>query len=213
MSGHVNDERIDFVRTLHATDPGAPTLCGDWNTAQLVAHLVLRERSVTELGGRLPVAALQRHAQHAIDEYVARFPYVQLVSRFESGPPIYSPWAIPALREAVNLLEYAVHHEDVRRAVPGAAPRILPVARQQAAWSRLRVAAKLTLRQVPQSVTLVWPSHGEIVSRKGGARAITVTGDPIELALVTMGRQRVAQVTYDGPPDEVASFAGARIAL
>lgn len=213
MSGHVGDERIDFVRTLHATDPAAPTLCGDWNTAQLVAHLVLRERSVTELGGRLPVKALQEHAQHAIDAYVQRFPYVQLVSRFESGPPLLSPFSIPALRDAVNLLEYTVHHEDVRRAVPGTAPRVLPVARQQAAWGRLRMAAKLTLRQVPQSVTLVWPSHGEIVSRKGGSRAITVTGDPVELALVTMGRQRVAQVSYDGPEDEVASFTGARIAI
>jgi uncharacterized protein (TIGR03085 family) len=213
MSGHVSEERIEFVRTLRATHPEAPTLCGDWSAAQLTAHLVLRERSLVELGGRLPVASLQRRAGDAIDAYVQRFPYVQLVSRFEAGPPIYSPWSIPVLRDAVNLLEYVVHHEDVRRVGSDVKPRVLSAARQHAVWDRLRMAARLTLRQVPQSVRLIWPSHGEVVTRKGSSRVVTVTGDPVELALVTMGRQRVAQVSYDGPPHEVAEFSGARIAI
>jgi uncharacterized protein (TIGR03085 family) len=198
---------------MRATAPEAATLCGDWNTAQLCAHLVLRERSLTELGGRLPVASLQRRAEAAIDAYVAAVPYPELIARFEAGPPAYSPWAIPALSNAVNLMEYLVHHEDVRRAVDGVAPRVLPLAEQQAVWQRLRMAARLTMRQVPQSVRLVWPGHGEVVTRRNSSRQVTVTGDPVELALLTMGRQRVAKVAYDGPPDEVASLRGARIAI
>lgn len=213
MPSYVSQERIDFVRTLRAADPTAPTLCGDWNSAELCAHLVLRERSITELGGRLPVAALQRRATAAIEAYVAKLPYEQLVSQFESGPPLYSPWALPALSNAVNLLEYVVHHEDVRRSVDGVAPRVLSVAFQQAVWSRLKLMAGLTMRQVPQSVRLVWPSHGEVVTRKKSPRVVTVTGEPVELALLVMGRQRVAKVSYDGPPDEVASLSGARIAI
>jgi uncharacterized protein (TIGR03085 family) len=213
MANYVPEERIDFVRTLRATAPDAATLCGDWNTAQLCAHLVLRERSLVELGGRLPVAALQRRATEAIDAYVAKMPYEQLVSRFESGPPFYSPWSLPLLSSQVNLLEYVVHHEDVRRAADGAVPRVLSVARQQAVWSRLRMAAALTMRQVPQSVRLVWPSHGEVVTRRRSARQVTVTGDPVELALIAFGRQRVAKVVYDGAADEVAAVSGARIAI
>ena len=90
---------------------------------------------------------------------------------------------------------------------------MLPLAEQQAVWQRLRMSARLTMRQVPQSVRLVWPGHGEVVTRRSTARQVTVTGDPVELALLTMGRQRVAKVSYDGPPDDVASLSGARIAI
>lgn len=213
MTSYVSAERSAFVATMRATEPDAPTLCGDWNTAQLCAHLVLRERSLTELGGRLPVGSLQRRAGAAIDAYVAKVPYAELITQFESGPPAYSPWAVPALSNAVNLMEYLVHHEDVRRAVDGVSPRVLSLAEQQAVWQRLRMSARLTMRQVPQSVRLVWPGHGEVVTRRSSARQLTVTGEPVELALLTMGRQRVAKVSYDGPPDEVASLSGARIAI
>jgi uncharacterized protein (TIGR03085 family) len=213
MEGHVLAERSAFVDTLRHTDPTAPTLCGEWSAAQLTAHLVLRERSLVELGGRLPIGALQRRAHAAVDAFAKRFTYAELVDRFEAGPPLFSPFGIPAVREAVNLLEYVVHHEDVRRAVPDTAPRDLSAAEQSAAWSRLRFTAKLTLRQVPQGVRLVSPPHGELSAPKKDAALVTVTGDPVELALVIMGRQRVAKVSYDGPPDDVASFSGARIAI
>lgn len=213
MPGHVLAERAAFAHTLRTTDPDAPTLCGEWNAAQLTAHLILRERSLVELGGRLPIEALQRRSHAAVDAYVARFPYAELVDRFEAGPPRYSPFALPAVREAANFLEYVVHHEDVRRAVPGVPPRDLSLDEQAAAWSRLKFTANLTLRQVPQGVRLVSPAHGEIKAPKKNAPLVSVTGDPVELALVIMGRQRVARVAYDGPPDDVASFSGARIAI
>jgi len=213
MARHVLAERTAFARTLRGTDPVAPTLCGDWNAAQLTAHLVLRERSLVELGGRLPVARLQRRAHEAVDAYAARHGYSELIDQFEYGPPRWSAFGIPPVREAVNLLEYIVHHEDVRRAESGFRVRVLPPGDQTAAWSRLRFTARITLRQVPQGVRLVSPEHGAIDAPKPGAPLVTVSGDPVELALVIMGRQRVAQVSYDGPPADVESFSGARIAL
>ena len=37
-------ERAALVTTMRAVGPDAPTLCGDWTTRDLAAHLVLRER-------------------------------------------------------------------------------------------------------------------------------------------------------------------------
>lgn len=205
------DERHDLGTTLRAAGPDAPTLCGDWTTAVLTAHLLRRERSLVEAAGRLPVARFRQHADRHLVELATHVPYEQLVARFEAGPPPYSPWALPPLREAVNLLEYVIHHEDVRRAVPDAHPRLLPVARQRAVWSRLRFAAPVTLRAVPVGVRLIWPGHGERRTRRDPV--VTVTGDPVELALVAFGRQRVARVDYDGPAGDVATVSGARIAI
>jgi hypothetical protein len=33
---------------------------------------------------------------------------------------------------------------------------------------------------------------------------VTVTGDPLELALVAFGRQAMAEVEYDGPSADIA---------
>ena len=38
------DERARLVETMRAVGPDHPTLCGDWTTRDLAAHLVVRER-------------------------------------------------------------------------------------------------------------------------------------------------------------------------
>ncbi len=141
--------------------------------------------------------------------------YGELVDTFEAGPPRLSPWSVPALPEAVNLMEYAIHHEDVRRAAPGFLARDKPVAWQRALWQRLRISAPLTMRAVPVGVELACPAYGAILTRraKRGAPIVTVTGHPLELALVAFGRQRVALVEYAGSAEHVAVVKGARIAI
>jgi hypothetical protein len=52
MPRYALDERSDLADSLRTAGPDAPTLCGDWSTNQLAAHLVLPERSVTEVLGR-----------------------------------------------------------------------------------------------------------------------------------------------------------------
>ncbi|HEY8302083.1 MAG TPA: TIGR03085 family metal-binding protein [Jatrophihabitans sp.] len=212
MPGHAVQERVELADTLRSTEPAAPTLCGGWSVAQLAAHLVLRERSVVELLGRVPSGRAHAVAQRAIDAYVARTPYPRLIAAVAAGAPRWSPLALPPLREAVNLLEYLVHHEDVRRAAEGWVPRVLPVPRQDAVWSRLRVASRLTLRLMPVPVRLEWPDHGSI-SVGSGRPGVTVTGAPEELVLVAFGRQSVARVDYAGPDDAVARVQGADIAV
>jgi uncharacterized protein (TIGR03085 family) len=182
---------------------------------------VLRERSVLELAGRLPSERLRRRAEQQIDELVAREPYDQLVGTVESGPswrnaawpdPTALVWSVPAVREAANLAEYVVHHEDIRRAGDDWDPRVLPVDRQMALWRRLPVAGRLTLRKVALGLVLAWPSHGEFRARRG-PRTVTVTGDPVELALFAFGRVEVAQVDYVGDPDDIARVRGAEIGI
>jgi hypothetical protein len=51
-------------------------------------------------------------------------------------------------------MEYAIHHEDVRRAASGFLPREKPVAWQRALWQRLRISAPLTMRAIPVGVEL-----------------------------------------------------------
>lgn len=206
MQEHALDERHELASTLRIAGPAAPTLCVGWDTGKLAAHLVLRERSLVEAGGRLPVDALRRRAESALADHLARVGFAGLVDQVEAGPPRWSPWSLPPVREAVNLLEYVVHHEDVRRAAASWQPRSVPVARQRAIWSRLRAAAHLTMRSVPVGVELVWPSHGSITTRRArhGYPIVTVTGDPVELALLTFGRQRAARLDYDGAAGDVA---------
>jgi uncharacterized protein (TIGR03085 family) len=215
MEHHALDERHELSQALLNAGPDAPTLCGDWTAAVLAAHLVQRERSLVEAAGRLPVGSLRRRADDALHELAERTPYDQLVAEVDSGPPRYSPWAFAPLREAVNLLEYVIHHEDVRRAVPGAGPRAMPIARQRAIWARLRLSAPFTMRAVPVGVRLLWPGRGEILTRraKHGFPVVAVQGEPVELALVAFGRQRVAQVDYDGSPVDVAKVSGAKIRI
>lgn len=217
-------ERRALAETLRSSEPDAPTLSGDWTAAQLAAHLVLRERSATELLGRLPNKRAQRIAQREIDALVAAQPYEQIVAAVDSGPswrdarlpvPTALIWSVPAVRERANLVEYLVHHEDVRRAKPGWVPRELPHALVDEIWRRLPVSIRLTMRRVPLGVALGWPGHGEVCTprAKRHGTKVTVTGDPVELLLWAFGRRSVAQVTVDGDPADVAAVSRAPIGL
>lgn len=224
MHQHALDERLALSETLRRVGPDSPTLCGGWATAQLVAHLVLRERSVVEAAGRLPVASLRRRAATVVDEFAAERPFDELVAAFERGPqwnevqgpvPVAWLWALPPVRELANLLEYLVHHEDVRRAQPSWDARALPVAVQAAVWQRLRLLAPVILRSVPVGVELRWPGHepiGTRAARRSGV-AVGVVGDPVEVALFAFGRLAVAGVEYDGDEADIAAVQKADISL
>src|SRR6476660_5692133 len=99
MRRHGLDERLELADCLPLSDSHAPTRCGAWNAAQLAGHLVLRERSVKEALGRVPSHRMNAIAQHAIDTSVAGRSYQRLVDDVADGPPIYSPFALPPVRE------------------------------------------------------------------------------------------------------------------
>ncbi|HLS14047.1 MAG TPA: TIGR03085 family protein, partial [Beutenbergiaceae bacterium] len=91
------------------------------------------------------------------------------------------------------LVEYVVHHEDVRRATGQPANRDLPQPMQEELWRQLRTFARLTQARAETGVVLVVPGGPRAVVRRG-RRSIAVSGMPVELALYLTGRTAHADV-------------------
>ena len=203
------DERLALAALLEQTGPDAPTLCAGWQTRDLAAHVVMRERrpdaGLGLLGG--PLAGYTARVQHG---YLDRYSYPQLIAFFRSGPPRLSPFAIPGADEAANTVEYFVHHEDVRRGAEGWTERELPPGLSDALWKRLS-SARLFLRGAPTGVALARADSGApAIIAKHAAGPVTVAGTPAELTLWSMGRVSAANVTFDGPEESVARLTAWR---
>lgn len=201
------EERLALAALLEKTGPDAPTLCAGWRTRDLAAHLVLRESRPDAAAGMLggPLAGHTAKAQRRLG---ARLRYAGLVQAFRNGPPRLSPFALPWVDDAANTVEYFVHHEDVRRAVPDWAPRQLPDGLSEALWRRLK-GVKMFLRKAPVGVELARGDGSATDGRyrltvKNAMPAVTVTGTPAELTLWAMGRASAADVRLDGPGEAVA---------
>lgn len=198
---HVRDERRGLCRLLIEVGPDAPTECAGWTTRDLAAHLVTRERR-PDAAISLAVPPLAGYGERIRTRLRDETPYDRLVGLVAIGPPVWSPFAIPGVDAVGNLVEYFVHHEDVRRAQPGWAPRELPPALTRTLWNRLLMMARLTLRSAPAGVRLRWsdadrPDGPEQVVKQGQPM-VTVSGGPGELLLWALGRTSVARVTLDG---------------
>ncbi len=210
MSDPVEDERRDLVATFSELGPDHPTLCDGWDTRLLLAHLVRRERSVTEAAARLPVPALVRLGERSLESYAQGRNYAALLRTFGAGSPRWSPISYNPLKQLVNLLEYVVHHEDARRGEGTPTPRVLPADREKDVFDRLRGFAKVTMRSVPVTTQLISTTGGSITVGSGEI-AVRVTGAPVELALVAFGRQRAALVDYSGSEADIAAVSGAAL--
>ena len=210
------DERAALCALLDEAGPDAPTLCDGWETRDLAAHLVLRERRPDAALGAVmrPLAGYTARVQRGI----AARPYREVVDLIRHGPPGLSIWAIPGADDKGTALEYFVHHEDVRRAAPGAGPRKLGSTAEDMLWRRLRLAARLFLRSAPGGVILQRDHAGQPAAAAGadritarsGTPAVTVTGRPSELLLWATGRTTAAQVRLDGDEDAVRRLRDAR---
>jgi uncharacterized protein (TIGR03085 family) len=196
------DERLSLCALLDQTGPDAPTLCEGWTTRDLAAHLVLRENrpdaALGILGG--PLASYTQQVQRSLTR---RTPYAGLVTSIRNGPSRRSPFALPGVDERANLVEFFVHHEDVRRGTPGWAERKVSPALADALWRRLP-ATRLVLRKAPVGVELARddltdPAGGRLrITAKARTPVVTVTGSPAELTLWALGRTGAAQVRLDG---------------
>lgn len=199
-------ERAALCDEALRVGPDAPTLCEGWQVRDLMVHLVVRDgRPDVQLGAALP--PLRERAQRVQDE-LAALPFEQLVDRVRSGPPGFNPTRLPVVDELVNRAEFYVHHEDVRRAGEGAAPRELPRGESAALWKLVRTIGRVAYRRSGTGVVLVVPGGPRAVVRRGPA-AVSLTGQPQELLLHAFGRRPVAQVAVDGSPDAVARFLDA----
>jgi uncharacterized protein (TIGR03085 family) len=204
-------ERRALADLMVRLGPSAPTLCEGWTTADLAAHLVIRDRRPDAALG-IVVASLAGYTEKVQRATRDKQSYEELVGRVRNGPPALSPLRIPALDAAANTLEYFVHHEDVRRAQPEWTPRTLEAGLADALWAGLGRIARVALRKLPVGTVLVSPGHGEL--RAGPApQVVTVTGDPGELVLFAFGRLSSSQATFEGPPDAVARVKAADLGL
>jgi uncharacterized protein (TIGR03085 family) len=192
-------ERVQLCARFDELGPDAPTLCEGWSTFDLAAHLVVRERNVLAgpgilAGDRIP--ALARATESAMANEKRRG-YEAVVERVRTGPPI-GPFAVPGLRTQINLVEYTVHHEDVRRA-NGLAPRTDIDDLQDTLWLLLVRLARFALRGVPAGVGVeLARTGGDARVVRHGARLVRVTGEPLELVLWAYGRGDHAEVTFEG---------------
>ncbi|HEV7823434.1 MAG TPA: TIGR03085 family metal-binding protein [Mycobacteriales bacterium] len=207
MPSHSRDERAALADLMTTLGPDAPTLCGDWTTRDLAAHLVVRERR-PDIGIGAVVPGLNRWADRARIGLRDGTPWEELLGLLRAGAPAWSPMGNSRTEPAVNLLEFFVHHEDVRRAQPGWGPRALPSRLEDDLWTRLQLAGPLMTRKWGAGLAVAAPG-GRSLRLRRGEPTVTVSGAPSELVLYCTGRQQVARVTSDGPPDLVASLDAA----
>lgn len=210
MSTHAQRERLLLADLLEQTGPDGPTLCEGWSTRDLAAHVVVRERRGDAAAG-LVVPQLKDRLERVRKEY-ARKPYEELIQLIRTGPPRLSPFNIKQVDEASNTVEFYVHAEDVRRAVPDWTPRVIDPVFGDTLWARLERAARLAGRKSPVGLVLRRPNGQTAVARKGSP-VVTVTGEPAELTVFVFGRQDAAEVEVDGDKDAVARLYAAKLGL
>ncbi|MFG2371626.1 TIGR03085 family metal-binding protein [Streptomyces sp. NPDC048504] len=207
MSTFAKRERLLLADLLETAGPDAPTLCEGWQTRDLAAHVVVRERRADAAGG-IMIKQLAPRLERVMTEFAAK-PYEELIQLIRTGPPRFSPFQLKQLDEASNTVEFYVHTEDVRRAQPEWTPRELDPVFQDALWSRLERMARLVGRTAPTGLVLRRPDGQTAVAHKG-APVVTVTGEPSELLLFAHGRQSVAKVELDGDENAIAKLQEAK---
>ena len=193
-------ERAALADLLEDLGPDQPTCCEGWTTRDLATHLVVRDRRPDAGPGLVLGGPFSTWTERVHDHARSARPYGVLVAELRSGPPGWFPTAWPAVDRLVNTAELVIHHEDVRRAQPGWAPRDLPRSVQDQLWRTVPVLARgkaaprtpggLFIRRsdVPDG------APGSERRLRDGRPTTTVTGAPLEVLLWMSGRPDIACV-------------------
>jgi uncharacterized protein (TIGR03085 family) len=205
MTVFARAERAALADVLHAAGPDAPTLCDGWTTRDLAAHIVLRERRPDAAAG-IMLKAVAGHTKK-VQDALAAGDYAALVGKVRT-PGLIAKAGF--LEEAMNLVEFFVHVEDVRRAAPGWTPRELPADYAAALGARVKGSAKLSARRFPANIVV---KGAEPFTAGRGGPEVTVEGAPGELLLFFTGRQQHADVAVNGPDELVERLKGARLGI
>ena len=125
----------------------------------------------------------------------------------------WAPARLPQLDKALNTLEFFVHHEDIRRAQPGWAPRELTVGEQKQLWKAIGYAGRGLVRPSGVPVAIRWEETGVETTLRRGERPVMVTGDPGEITLFLFGRDQVSGLAFDGPAPHVTKLRHAGLGI
>jgi len=174
---------------------GAPTLCEGWLTADLAAHLVVRERRPDSGPGLVwpPLAGYTDKVRRAVRD---RTPWANLVQTVRRGPPLL----LRPFDNAMNTVEFFIHLEDVRRAEDGWEPRAISPAMADALWARIGPGAMA--KEVAATIVITSPGRADKSSDNGQSSGpgprLVLAGDPGELTMFAAGRQGAARVEITG---------------
>ena len=204
-------ERAALCDLFTEVGPDAPTLCGDWTTRDLAAHLVVRERRPDAAIG----IVLSKAAGYTdkVQSGVATGEWDDLVDTVRSGPPIWSPTRIGAVDKAANTIEFFVHLEDVRRAGDDWEPRELDADLTETLYSMLSKMAKRLVKSSSVGIVLA-PDDGQAtIVAKQAEPSVTVSGSVGELVLFVYGRQAHSRVELAGDDASVAAVTDASFGI
>jgi uncharacterized protein (TIGR03085 family) len=197
-------ERKNLCDIFVELGPDAPTLCEGWTTADLAAHLVVRERR-PDSGPGLVWPRLADYTDKVRTTVRGRTSWEELVETVRRGPPmLLRPFDGP-----MNTIEYFIHVEDVRRARDGWEPRPLDPALADALWARVGPGGMA--KKVP--ATIVLSSTGREDKERGTGPRLTLTGDPGELTMFGAGRQGAARVEISGDAALAARLRSASLGV
>lgn len=206
-------ERAALCNSALEAGAEAPTLCGGWTVKDLVIHLLVRERDPLGAPGIVfpPLEKLTGWSQRRMADQ----DFTALVERVRSGPPRWSPVAIPQIERTVNTLEFFVHHEDIRRATPGWEPRELTEREQRTLFKAVAVAGKGLVRRAGVPVEIRWQDGERLRTAvlRRGQDPVVVTGQPAELTLFLFGRTQHRGLAIEGPDAAVARLTSGRLGL
>ena len=209
MVHHAVAERREFAQSLLAAGPLAPTLCPPWRAQELAAHLVLRARS-PRYGAAMSIERFSGTATELQDRLVRERPFDELVAAIAAAPS-RTPTRFARIDDAVNLVEFVTHHEDLRRAAPAWEPRVLPADRRAAVWAHLSTMTRTIARKSIAGLRLEptdLPAGAEPIV--GSDPTLTITGGAVELMLTALGRARAARIEIDGDAADVQAFRDAQ---
>ena len=207
MTSWAAHERAALVEALGEVGPDAPTLCEGWTAADLAAHVYVRERRPDAALGVLPLGPLSAYTNRVMTSVLRMYSYDELLRKVAEVAPLLR---VTHLDEAINVFEFFIHTEDVRR--PNKLPlREMPEDFERKIWSRLTRQARMSFRRVPARVRLV-PTSGAPVEF-GSGELVEVRGKPSELLMLTYNRKADAKVQYDGDPAAIDALQSARIGL
>jgi uncharacterized protein (TIGR03085 family) len=203
-SSLAQQERETICDIFVERGPDAPTLCEGWSTADLAAHLVVRERRPDSGPGLVwpPLATYTDKVRRAVRD---RTPWETLVETVRRGPPLL----LRLFDGPMNTVEFFIHVEDVRRAQDGWEPRPISEELADALWARVGPGGMA--KSVP--ATIVVTSPGRADKERGTGPRLTLSGDPGELTMFGAGRQEAARVEISGDAALAAQLRGASLGI
>jgi uncharacterized protein (TIGR03085 family) len=184
--------------------PDAPTLCEGWSTADLAAHLVVRERRPDSGPGLVwpPLAGYTDKVRRAVRD---RTPWEKLVETVRRGPPVLlRPFDGP-----MNTIELFIHLEDVRRAQDGWEPRPISPDLADALWARVGPGGMA--KKIPATIVITSPGRAD--KERGSGPRLALAGDPGELTMFGAGRQAAARVEISGDAALAAQLRAAPLGI